>query len=90
MLNRWNFLKTGFYEGIKVESILEELNPSYKFELAESPTQPVWDLRGTSPDAPDIFVQVKVGGEGYADQVVDAMQEDPNIDSLVKSLCRSN
>ena len=52
---------------------------SYDFELAESPTQPAWDLVGTSPDAPDIFVQVKVGGQGYADEVVDAMQEDPNI-----------
>ena len=68
---------------LKVESILEERNRSYDFELAESPTQPAWDLVGTSPDAPDIFVQVKVGGQGYADEVVDAMQEDPNIEFAV-------
>ena len=68
---------------LKAKSILEELNPSYKFELAESPTQPGWDLMGTSPDAPDIFVQVKVGGQGYADEVVDAMQDHANFDFAV-------
>ena len=40
---------------------------------------------GTSPDAPDIFVQVMVGGQGYADEVVDAMQDHPNFDFAVSS-----
>ena len=25
MLKRWNFLKTGFYEGIKVEQVIQEI-----------------------------------------------------------------
>ena len=92
MMERGSGSVTGFVSNLKgkvaelkVESILEERNPSYDFELAESPTQPGWDLMGTSPDAPDIFVQVKVGGQGYADEVVDAMQDHPNFDFAVSS-----
>ena len=70
---------------LKVESILEERNPGYDFKLAGNPAQPGWDLRGTSPDGPDILVQVKVGGQGYGDQVVGAMQEHANFDFLVSS-----
>ncbi len=70
---------------LKVESILEERNPSYDFELAGNPTQPGWDIRGTSPDGPDIFVQVKVGDQGYSYEVVDAMQDHPNFDFAVSS-----
>ena len=64
---------------LKVRGGERRWSVTLSFVLAESPTQPAWDLVGTSPDAPDIFVQVKVGGQGYADEVVDAMQEDPNI-----------
>ena len=34
---------------VKSEEKLEELFPGYDFELASSPNQPGWDLRGTSP-----------------------------------------
>ena len=92
MIERGDRSVTGFVSNLKgkvaevrTESLLEEKRPSYDFELASSPTQPGWDLIGTSPDGPDIFVQVKVGAEEYADSVVDAMQKQPNYDSLVKS-----
>ena len=70
---------------LKAESALEERFPGYDFELAPSPTQPGWDLRGTSPDGEDILSQVKFGGEGYADDVVDAMREYPNFPFVVSS-----
>ena len=70
---------------LKAESILEERHPGYDFRLAESPTEPVWDLRGTSSDGPDIDVQVKIRAEGYAEDVVNAMQEHPNMPFVVSS-----
>ena len=70
---------------LKAESALEERFPGYDFKLAPSPTQPGWDLRGTSPDGEDILSQVKFGGEGYADDVVDAMREYPNFPFVVSS-----
>ena len=63
---------------LKAKDILEERNPGYDFELAPSPTQPGWDLIGTSPDRPNIFAQVKFGDEAYADDTLEAMREHPN------------
>ena len=70
---------------LEIESALEERHSGYDFELAESATQPGWDLIGTSPDGEDIFIQVKVGAEGYADDVVNAMQEHLNFGFAVSS-----
>ena len=70
---------------LQVEPILEERHPGYDFRLAESATQPGWDLIGTSPDGPDIFVQVKAGASGYADKAVDAMQTHPNMQYMFSS-----
>ena len=70
---------------LRVESALEGQYPDYDFNLAESVTQPGWDLIGTSPDGPDIFIQVKTGAEEYADDVVDAMREHPKIAFLVST-----
>ncbi len=70
---------------LKAESALEERFPGYDFKLAPSPTQPGWDLIGKSPDGEDILIQVKVGAEGYADDVVDAMQEHPSLPFAVSS-----
>ena len=70
---------------LKAEYILEELNPGYDFELAASPTQPGWDLIGTSPDRPNIFAQVKFGDETYADNTLEAMREHTNYPFAVSS-----
>ena len=92
MMERGSGSVTGFVSNLKgkvaeleVGPALEERNPGYAFKLAESPTQPGWDLMGTSPDGRDIFVQVKVGGQGYADEVVDAMQDIHNVGFAVSS-----
>ena len=70
---------------LKSEEILEERFPGYEFEIALSQNQPGWDLIGTSNDGKDIFVQVKTGTETYADRVVDAMDEGPNLAFAVSS-----
>ena len=70
---------------LKAEDILEERNPGYDFELAASPTQPGWDLIGTSPDRPNIFAQVKFGDETYADNTLEAMREHTNFPFAVSS-----
>ena len=67
---------------LRAESALEELYPGYDFKLAASPTQPVWDLRGISPDQPVIDVQVKIRAEEHMD-IVGAMQEHPNMPFVV-------
>ena len=84
--------ETGFVSNLKgkvaeleAEDILEERNPGYDFELAASPTQPGWDLIGTSPDRPNIFAQVKFGDEAYADNTLEAMREHPNYPFVVSS-----
>ena len=86
MMERGPNSVTGFVSNLKgkvaeleIESALEERHSGYDFELAESATQPGHDLIGTSPDGPDILVQVKVGGAAYADKAVDAMQDSPNV-----------
>ena len=92
MMKRGSGSVTGFESNLKgkvaeleIESALEERHSGYDFELAESATQPGYDLIGTSPDGPDILVQVKVGGAAYADKAVDAMQESPNVAFWVSS-----
>ena len=70
---------------VKSEEKLEELFPGYDFELASSPNQPGWDLRGTSPDGEDIFVQVKTGTEKYSDDVHEAMQDSPDVTFAVSN-----
>ena len=57
----------------------------YDFELDASPTQPGWDLIGTSPDRPNIFAQVKFGDETYADNTLEAMREHTNYLFAVSS-----
>ena len=41
MLNRWNFLKTGFYEGIKIVKIAAMLTPPHQTLLSRGPTTAV-------------------------------------------------
>ncbi len=70
---------------LKTKSILEEQKPGWNFELAESPNQPCWDLTGTSPSGEVIYHQVKTGKKRYANETVDAMQDNPNIEFLIST-----
>ena len=70
---------------VRAEEVLEQRFPGYDFKLAASPNQPVWDLKGTSPEGEDIFVQVKTGTEEYSDDVLEAMQDSPDVTFAVSS-----
>ena len=84
--------ETGFVSNLKgkvaeleAETALEERHLGYGFKLAESATQSGWDLIGTSPSGEDIFIQVKVGAEGYAYSVVEDMHAYPNYPFAVST-----
>ena len=52
MLNRWNFLKTGFYEGIKHEKPDEyEYEYDYDYDYDYDPRDPVMSLMDVSAQA---------------------------------------
>ena len=81
----------GFISGLKGK--LAEFNAAELLEqngytnvaIVASPTQPVWDISAIAPDGESILLQVKTGGEGYANSVVDAMGDAPGIDFMVSS-----
>ena len=87
MMNRGPQSVTGFISNLKgkvgeieSERILEERFPGYDFTIAPDPTQAVWDLNGVGPDgAENILVQVKMGAAGYAYDVADRMESDPDV-----------
>ena len=84
--------ETGFVSKLKgtvaelhTKDLLEARVPGSKFELAESPTQPVWDGIWKLPDGSAIAVQVKTGSESYARAVVEKMEESPNVPFALSS-----
>ncbi len=64
---------------VRLKPHLEDQFPGYDFNIAADPTQPIWDIRGVSDAGSDIFVQVKMGGTGYASDVVERMQDAPDV-----------
>lgn len=65
---------------IRLEALLEQEYPGYKFELAHDPFQPIWDLKGISSDgSTDIYVQAKMQGVGSAGEIYSRMQDNPNV-----------
>lgn len=53
--------------------------------IAANPTQPVWDISAIAPDGESALFQVKTGAEGYANSVMDAMDNTPDVHFLVSS-----
>ena len=78
---------TGFVSNVKgklaelrLPEHLEQEFPGYTFNLAESQNQAGWDLIGTSHDGgADLLIQAKVGSANYAGDVLERMQNDPNL-----------
>jgi hypothetical protein len=78
---------TGFVSNVKgklaelrLPEHLEQEFPGYSFSLAESQNQAGWDLIGTSHDGgADLLIQAKVGSANYAGDVLERMQDDPNL-----------
>ena len=92
MLDRGSDSVIGFVSNLKgkvaeLETVshLEEQNPGWSFELAEDPTQSVWDILGTGPDGTERLFQVKAGGQDHTDNVVQAMEEHANVPFVVSS-----
>ena len=78
---------TGFINNVKgklaelrMPEHLEQEFPGYTFNLAESQNQVGWDLIGMSQDGgTDVLIQAKVGGANYAGDVLERMQDDPDL-----------
>jgi|AntRauTorcE11897_2_1112592.scaffolds.fasta_scaffold18750_2 hypothetical protein len=64
---------------LNIESKLENEYPGFDFEIAKNPNQPIWDLKGINSNGEEILVQAKMGGENYASDVLERMNEDPNV-----------
>ena len=65
---------------IRIESQLENWFPGYDFELAADPTQAVWDLKGVSSDGlEDILVQVKMQSASAVSDVIERMEDHPEV-----------
>ena len=92
VLGRGEDSVTGFVSALKgrlaefkAESVLEERFPGYDFTLASDPTQAVWDLVGKGPEGQEILVQVKTGGASYIDDVLERMEDSPDVLFAVSS-----
>ncbi len=86
MLERGESSVEGFIRPLKgrlaefeAKDALESQLPEWEFSGASDPTQPVWDLVGRGPDGQEMLIQVKTGGERYADEVLERMEEAPDI-----------
>ena len=64
---------------IRVQGHLEKEFPDYSFEIAADQNQPVWDILSTNPDGTETLIQVKIGGEEYAGEVITQMQDNPDV-----------
>ncbi len=76
----------GLVNGIKGK--LAELQTVEQFEqrgfenvaIAESATQPGWDISAVAPDGDPVLIQVKMGAESYANKAQNLMSENIDID----------
>ena len=89
--NRGDGAEIGFINALKGKAaeleaaeMLTELG--YKdVEIAANPTQPVWDISGSTADGRSILWQVKTGAADYAADVKEAMQQAPGVEFLVST-----
>ena len=54
-------------------------------ELADNPTQPVWDIKAIDPNGQEVLIQVKSGAADYAGEVQDLMIQHPDVHYAVSS-----
>ena len=92
MMDRGEGSMTGFISGVKGK--VAEFNAADQFresgwtdvEVAMNSTQPVFDITATPPGGgPEVHWQVKTGGAEYANEVTDAMAENPEVQFAVSS-----
>ena len=92
MMGRGEDSMTGFISGVKGKvaefSAADQLRDSgwANVEVALNPTQPVFDITATPPGGgAEVHWQVKTGGAEYAQDVTDAMAENPDVHFAVSS-----
>ena len=71
-------LKGKLFE-LRLPEMLENQFPGYTFEMASNPNQPIWDIIANSPTGESILIQAKMGGSNYASDVIERMQESPDV-----------
>lgn len=71
-------IKGKIYE-IELTDRLGEQFDGYTFSIAESATQPIWDIKGINADGEEILIQAKMGAESYAYDVKSRMLENPDV-----------
>ena len=64
---------------LRIQEHLQQEFPGYSFEIAEKQNQSIWDILAISPDGTVVQIQVKIGGEEYAGDVLARMQENPDV-----------
>lgn len=64
---------------LRLPELLENQFPDYKFEIAGDPTQPIWDIIGNSSSGESILIQAKMGGSEYVSDVLERMQDNPDV-----------
>ncbi len=82
---------SGFISGLKgkvaefnAADILEQRGFT-NVEIAANPTQPILDISAVTEAGETLFFQVKTGVEGYASEVMGAMEYAPGVEFLVSS-----
>ena len=96
MVNQGERNVVGFISNIKgklgelrTKEQLEQDFPGYSFNIADAQNQQGWDILATSPDGTEVPIQVKIGGEGYAGEVLDKMQGNPDLQFVVSNEIRA-
>ena len=86
MVNQGERSVGGFISNIKgklgelrIQEHLQQEFPGYSFQIADAQNQPDWDILATGPDGTEVPIQVKIGDEEYAGEVLARMQEDPDV-----------
>ena len=96
MVNRGEESVGGFISNIKgklgelrIQEHLQQEFPGYSFQIADAQNQPDWDILATGPDGTEVPIQVKIGDEEYAGEVLARMQEDSDVLFAVSNEIRS-
>jgi hypothetical protein len=71
---------------IELTDKLESIYPDFDFSIATDPTNPIWDIKGVNVhDGTEFLIQAKMGASQYATDVIERMQDNPNVLFAVSS-----
>ena len=91
MMDRGPESMEGFINGLKGKvaelDLVDQLeqNGFTNVEIAADPTQPVWDVRGVSPEGENVLIQVKTGVADYASDLQSLIVDNPDVQFAVSS-----